>query len=570
MRVHLQLRVRNQHPGEYRSGNRILSLAYSLALHAGVVTLLMAVPRGSADRPLFNSVIVPLETQHKIVYYSLRKRLPEVSPANPTAAETKPDRTQQPSDQTIVTAPKAREGKQFVYIPAPKIEIQQEIRAPNVIAFQPSVIQPPEKPKTKTFQPPPAETPRPVAPAALPAAPAVAVKTEDKSVLKELLKPAAAPRRQFVMAASKSNPETPAPAPIPVPPAETVGAEPNPVNPLSDLIKPAAPHKQFVMPRSSGGATATASTTTVAAPPTIGSVTDQAENNSLNELIKTAAPRRQFVAPTASPGGGNKTTAALPAPPAVPESGRAGNTTLAIISLTPANTPEIPRLEGARQERVTAGPPNSSNTRAEMGNGNSPVTIPDVAIHGNAPNPADSASITTRGPSRITPKEPGVAVPQLPAPVAPFESPHVSVPQWPSNRSLPVPIEQHFRNRVVYMTVLPAKPGEADWILWFGEEGETLPGTRLLMRPPTLQQQSALPLVPAHDEHGNGKLRVAGVIRKNGHLESCTGVNGSAVNGELATALESWRFSPATRNGTAVDVNAVLEIPVSFTSAASH
>src|SRR5581483_12300778 len=108
MYVRLQLRFGAKNPRAYRSGNRVVSVAYSLLLHAGVAFLLLVSPqRSPTDHPLYNSIIVPLEAQHKITYYNFRQRLPEVTPTDPDSAESKPDHPQLISPQTIVTAPRA-------------------------------------------------------------------------------------------------------------------------------------------------------------------------------------------------------------------------------------------------------------------------------------------------------------------------------------------------------------------------------------------------------------------------------------------------------------------------------
>lgn len=472
MQVRLHLRMGRSPSAPYRSGNRVISVGYSLLVHAGVVALLFSVPRYSEpDRPLYNSVIVPLETQHKITYYSFRKELPAVSPTNPDSAETKPDQSRLKSPQTIVTAPRAKPGKQFIFIPAPKVKLQSEVRAPNIIAFDPPAVPLPAKPKLKSFEAPQTKSPEHPAVTALDSAPKLADSPNDKltTSVDDLMKPAAAPRRQFLMPAAANNASATRPAPV----------------------------------------------------------------------------------------------SGVPAPPTLQEGAQPASANLAIIGLNPVNTPQIPRPEGGRSESVMAGP-TASNGPGQLGKGNSPINMPDVSIQGK---PADSVAIATRTPPSAIPPPPGVAVPRMPAPVRAVETPHISVPQWPNNRTLPGPVEQHFRNRVVYMTVLPGAQVEADWIVWFGQEGTAPIDGRAVVRPPTLLQPLGLPPVPAREEHGTGKLRISGVIRKDGHLDSCSGLAGSTVNGELVAALQKWQFKPATWNGAAVDMDAVIEIPVTFATA---
>ena len=142
-------------------------------------------------------------------------------------------------------------------------------------------------------------------------------------------------------------------------------------------------------------------------------------------------------------------------------------------------------------------------------------------------------------------------------------TPHVSVPQWPSGRSLPAAVERHFQNRVVYMSVIPTLSGE-DWVVWFGETTATSLDARPLVRPPTLVRSAGLPPVPSYRDHGTGNIRVVGVLHKDGRLDATRELAGPFLNRELAEALREWQFSPATRNGVAIDADAVIEIPVVF------
>jgi hypothetical protein len=54
------------------------------------------------------------------------------------------------------------------------------------------------------------------------------------------------------------------------------------------------------------------------------------------------------------------------------------------------------------------------------------------------------------------------------------------------------------------------------------------------------------------------------MLHKNGRLDATRELAGPFLNRELAEALHEWQFSPATRNGVAIDADAVIEIPVVF------
>ena len=60
-----------------------------------------------------------------------------------------------------------------------------------------------------------------------------------------------------------------------------------------------------------------------------------------------------------------------------------------------------------------------------------------------------------------------------------------------------------------------------------------------------------------------GSVRLAGVIRKDGHVDGISLVKhlDDRLDRTAQEALAKWEFTPATRNGDAVDVDAVFEIP---------
>jgi hypothetical protein len=100
--------------------------------------------------------------------------------------------------------------------------------------------------------------------------------------------------------------------------------------------------------------------------------------------------------------------------------------------------------------------------------------------------------------------------------------------------------------------------------VWFGEVAQAPATNGLVMKPPTLLHTTSLAPVLANSDHGTGKIRVAGLIHKDGHLDSLRELAGAAVDRELAAGLEGWQFTPATRNGEPIDADAVIEIPVVF------
>jgi len=622
------LSIRSQVPNaaEWRTGSRPLCWYYSLALHSGLIAIAFLGPaddtREHATVP--ERTIVELEKSHKLTYYDFRKRLPEVSANRATSSIPTPSPNSRKSRQRVVVAPRAKDGKQFVYLPKPKVKLRRDLKAPNLIAIAPPTrVRIPPKRKPKTFQAPELvrRPPLPVVP--LPNAPAIAgVTREAPGAISALInKPVAGPPpRPFVT--PKPDPLTPSPAVAALPnapriagvagrkqtseisallnkpvsgppPREFVMPKPNlaaprpavaelpsapriagvadrkPTSEISALLnKPVSgpPPREFVMPKPNFVAPRPAVAELPSAPAIEGTTAarQSAEISSLLNKPPSGPPPRPFTPPpsptfSGNGGGGGNGATALPPAPALPEAGSVETAALAIIGLNPVDVPQIPVPEGSLPARIVAGIPVPGATRPELG-GRSPIKAPDVSVEGSpTTSPATVIRIPLGGPQA----EPRAGLARVQIPEVLPTTPHVSVPQWPSARSLPAAVERHFQNRVVYMSVIPTLSGEA-WVVWFGETTATSLDARPLVRPPTLVRSAGLPPVPSYRDHGTGNIRVVGMLHKDGRLDAIRELAGPFLNRELAEALHEWQFSPATRNGVAIDADAVSEIPVVF------
>jgi hypothetical protein len=333
------------------------------------------------------------------------------------------------------------------------------------------------------------------------------------------------------------------------------------------LNKPVSgpPPREFVMPKPNLVAPRPAVAELPSAPAIEGTTAarQSAEISSLVNKPPSGPPPRPFTPPpsptSGNGGGGGNGATALPPAPALPEAGSVETAALAIIGLNPVNVPQMPVPEGSRPARIITGTPVPGATRPELG-GRSPIKAPDVSVEGSPDSsPATVIRIPLGGPQA----EPRAGLARVQMPEVLPTTPHVSVPQWPSGRSLPAAVERHFQNRVVYMSVIPTLSGE-DWVVWFGETTATSLDARPLVRPPTLVRSAGLPPVPSYRDHGTGNIRVVGMLHKDGRLDAIRELAGPFLNRELAEALHEWQFSPATRNGVAIDADAVIEIPVVF------
>jgi hypothetical protein len=515
--MQLRFRVGGPQSTQLSTRPRGLGFLYSLALHGAIFALLLSPVAQTPDaNDVYTELVSTHEKEHKLIWYKFKEQLPAVSPTNPTTDSEANQKFPQKARQPIVTAPQADPGKQLVWVPTPQMQLKVDLSSPNLIALRPS-LPTPEKPQAKSFVSP--ERPRPqqpTPPTALPNAPELTTKPQQNTALEALLKKTAAPRREFT---PPTQPKAPTPSPA--------------------AALPAAP-----------------------------SLEASQGTSGIDPVLNTpmAPPRRDFTPPPVPSSGtaqaGNGTAPALPAAPAIDTAHGPAGVSVAILGLNPTNAPQIPTPEGSRSAHIAAGP-DTGPGEPQLAKGNSPLALPDVSIQGRR----GSASGAATG-SKPPADKPGLGTAPMPALQATATiqtTPHLSVPMWPSSRTLPLFVERRFHARVVFTTVLPAAQNGADWVVWFAENVPMpSPDTRLLMRPPTLMRGDPLPPVPVRENHGTGKLLVAGILRKDGHF-GCEASD--AVAQDLLDTLQSWQFNPAMRNGVPVDVEAVLEIPLVYTAA---
>jgi TonB family protein len=161
-----------------------------------------------------------------VIFYRPAERLPEVATRELDHATGKPKvKLTLPVQAISVDSPKSVDGKQFIWQPAPKIMLQNEVRSPNLLAFTPAPARPvrpfvaPEGPKVAP------ERPRAALPEASPLA--VAPPTPAPLPLAAAVPgPPKPPTREFVPPPGKSSPQTGPAAALDVAPSLPLSTEP--------------------------------------------------------------------------------------------------------------------------------------------------------------------------------------------------------------------------------------------------------------------------------------------------------------------------------------------------------
>jgi hypothetical protein len=140
---------------------RPTSFILSIVFHVVVVSGLLLLPRVESEnqahnnKPIYEELIKPEEK--KIVWYSPpKKELPDVSAQQRIGTFPTPRAPKKSEIAIIATAPKPQSVKQFIWQPVPKVEIHQDLPAPNLIARAAMAIPappPPPEPKPRVDKP---------------------------------------------------------------------------------------------------------------------------------------------------------------------------------------------------------------------------------------------------------------------------------------------------------------------------------------------------------------------------------------------------------------------------------
>jgi len=523
-------------PDSPRQLRRTLPFVASVCVHAvviGSLLLLPPFPDGAwGEKRVRTAVrleIAPKE--HKVIWLRKNERLPDISPTV-QRADAGPKRKDPDKLAVAANPPNARHWDQFIYVPVPKVEEQKVIPSPNLLVTTLASPVPP-KPEPRKFVPPP-DLPKVVKPRE--------IELQEPAIAKNL-----GAGLDMKAPAGLSKVDAPKPAGKKfVPPPDPQRKVPSRIIDLpeglplqagsSDAIKLAIPVGQPDAPR---------------------------------------PPGRKFVPPAALAGGsglgGARGGASASEAVAVPDiataplqAGVPGAISAVIISANPSANASIIPPEGNRASKIRSGSMPGGNGGSPGSAGGDGFIVPGVTVRGgNGVNSGSELAANKLPPAPLA----ASAVTPTPLPtIRPrLTTATVSVPQRPNARRVPQQVEGVFQNRVVYCTAMPGPSGASDWVVWFGETEALPPGSRIVMRPPVAGKTA----LPVGKTAGPAETRFWIVARlgKNGRLTAVNITGGLAAKQaqELANEMDKWVFTPAIRNGEAVDVDLVLEAKLSGT-----
>jgi TonB family protein len=218
---------------------------------------------------------------------------------------------------------------------------------------------------------------------------------------------------------------------------------------------------------------------------------------------------------------------------------------------------EAPLPDAARPAEFSAGPRLTSE--GDAGQSKALLSVPGLTISDTQP----VATPENRDAPVLMARAAPTSLENLAAARATVPPPVISQGETSALRVTAAP-DSRLEGRVVY-TLAVQMPNitsyYGSWMLWFAER-HVARGAGL--QPPVPVRKVDPRYVPsAVEEKIEGKVQLSAVIRSDG------GVDGVAVLRSLdprldfaaTEAFSKWLFQPATRDGTPVDVDAVIEVP---------
>lgn len=471
--------------------------------HGLILAWVASGPVREKPKSLYAQAIAPHAS--KLVWYNFREKLPEVSP---TAASkpAKPPRADVKiaSQEMVAGSAKAPRARQFVWQPAPQLELHADLRSPNVLAIHVAHPEPPPKPKL--FVPPP-EAPKVAAEAPAPPGPPEIQTARNLSGPGNILgaRPAKAPPRAFVMPRA-GRPVDKATAALPDAPAVPAAAN-----------------------------------SALAAPTALGSVVARPVPRDFVPPRPGAKP-----SPFASP---------LPDAPALPESESAAAVSIAIVGLNPSANAPAPAPEGSRNAQFSAGPqPRPGGTEGSVEG--AVLTVPGLLIRSGVPETKPTLMARAAPTSAVNLR----AAVRGSLPATPASGPHPaairvsSAPDalWTGRDTYAMSVQ---------MPNITSYTGS--WMIWFAERREASGAGGVLSPPAPLHKVDPKYFPAAMADRVEGRVRLAAVIRKDGRVDSVRLLQhlDDRLDQSSREAMEKWQFAPALRDGQPVDVDAVIEIP---------
>jgi TonB family protein len=484
--------------------------------------------------------LAPLKTHSpfdnsKITYYSVSEYLPEIDTGGAPAKE---ERKGEPkyAKQRIISIPPAPDNFRQTIITPSQIKLPNDVPMPNLVAWTPVPSPVPEAALTQT----PSQRQLPQVPVSVvaPAPDPTMARTKLPAALApDVVAPAASPE------ALRSNAlNVPAPDVIEPPVSATAAGRPlgsmNMARMEPTVAAPKLPvaEQRAAMAGSSGGAQGAA----VQPAPNVAGLGNG--NRAVGQLIALGLD-----------------PAAVNGPISVPQGSRQGQ-----FAATPEGHPDAagtPDIKGDGSNGL-----GGSGRGANGGGSGSAAGPPGISV-GPGPSPPTSGVVAQGDPANPNvPKQP----PKQPTMMASLERSRAAdlarASRPSSSINSPAKIEdrvfagKRFYSMTLNMPNLTSAGGS--WIIRFAELNESSSKGDVSAPQPTLKVDPAYPAELMRDRV-EGTVTLYAVIHKDGTVGEVRVLRGveERLDENARVALSRWKFRPATKNGSAVDLEAVVQIP---------
>jgi TonB family protein len=274
----------------------------------------------------------------------------------------------------------------------------------------------------------------------------------------------------------------------------------------------------------------------------------------LAEAVTLPRQQRKFVAPPKQPAAPAAPPTIATAPPSLTANAAlSAENTLAIAGLNPVVSVEVPAPPGSVKAAFSAGP-----TPQHDGGEGTPagalLEIPSLTVQGGAAKPQPPLMV-----ARVSPTSPQALA-------AAVRLAHDTAPAGGAVRAASLPDPRMHGRQVYIMAVqIPNLTSySGSWLVWFAGREPDIANPDVDMRAPLpLHMVSPKYINSAVEERVEGKVKLWAVIGRDGRVGDISLLQhlDERLDRSAEEALGKWLFQPAVRNGVAVDVDAVFEIP---------
>ncbi|HXJ38010.1 MAG TPA: TonB family protein [Bryobacteraceae bacterium] len=555
---------------EARHRNR--SLLVSLGLHGAAFWGLMEAPSLEIPKRApteYRQAIAGKE--EKLVWYKFRKELPAVTP--PKTAGKRPLLAEVKSSQSIVSSADAPKRSQMVWTPAPEIAAAAPLESPNLIA-----VRLPE-PSPKPFTAPPDVVHSSAPPVELPTPPEIEA---SKGLRKPFLQPIERP--QAIAREAKLAADAPEVSASPVQTAELPKRRlpgkvfvrldrlpaklASPVRPLEEAPEMAAAGSQQVAalpgaklpPRQFSAATRIEQKIArqVARLDDAPSLTPAGAGLPANAINAPKLPPKPFAGVAPARAGSGRVASPSPLVEAPPD---AEALNVAIVGIRPVET-AVALPSTSSPASFASGPklrPNGADAEA----GASGIVVPGLFVKGPVSTGLDLAAQAHAAP---TAHETLAAVIRRGEPVAMMRAPVPESPALNGATRVSNAPDPRMKGRDVYMMAIQMPnltSFSGSWLMWYAARTASEAAAAPLSPPIAHRKVDPKYIAEVAEQRIEGNVQLGCEVDVEGHVSQMQLIRGidARLNQSAMEALAKWEFYPATRNGTPVAVDVVVEIP---------